>query len=71
MEVCNIVREVVIKTALRKNVCEEAKWLPEETLKIAKKIRDMKGKGERVRYNKWNADFQRIAKRDKKGFISE
>jgi len=71
MEVCNIVQEVVIKTVLKKNVCEEAKLLPEETLKIAKKIRDMKGKGERVRYNKWNADFQRIAKSDKKGFISE
>ena len=71
MEVCNIVWEVVIKTILKKNVCEEAKWLPEEALKIAKKRRDMKGKGERVRYNKWNADFQRIAKSDKKGFISE
>ena len=71
MEVCNIVWEVVIKTIFKKNKREEAKWLPEETLKIAKKIRDMKGKGERVRYNKWNADFQRIAKSDKKGFISE
>ena len=71
MEVCNIVREVVIKTILKKNKCENAKWLPEEALKIAEKIGEVKGKGERVRYNKWNADFQRIAKRDKKGFISE
>ena len=71
MEVCNTVREVVIKTVLKKNICEEAKWLPEEALKIAKKIREVKSKGERVRYNKWNAVFQRIAKRDKKGFISE
>ena len=63
--------EVVIKTILKKNKCEKAKWLPEEALKIAKKIRELKGKGERVRYNKWNADFQRIAKRDKKVFISE
>ena len=50
MEVCNIVWEVVIKTILKKNICEEAKWLPEEALKIAEKIREVKGKGERERY---------------------
>ena len=71
MEVCNIVWEVVIKTILKKNKCYKAKWLPEEALKTAEKIREVKGKGERERYNKWNADFQRIARRGKKVFISE
>ena len=71
MEVRNIVREVVIKTVLNKNKCEKAKWLPEEALKIAEKIREVKGKGEREGYTQWNADFQRIARRDKKVFISE
>ena len=71
MEVCNIVQEVVIKTILKKNKYEKAKWLPEEALKIAEKIREVKGKGERERYIQWNADFQRIARRDKKVFISE
>ena len=50
MEVCNLVREVVIKTILKKNKCKKAKWLPEEALKIAEKIREVKGKGERERY---------------------
>ena len=71
MEVCNIVREVVTKTILKKNKCEKAKWLPEEALKTAEKIREVKGKGERERYTQWNADFQRIARRNKKVFISE
>ena len=71
MEVCNIVQEVVIKTILKKNKYEKAKWLPEEALKIAEKIREVKGKGERERYTQWNADFQRRARRDKKVFISE
>jgi len=70
MEVCNIVREVVIKPSSRKT-CYKAKWLPEEALKTAEKIREVKGKGERKRYTQWNADFQRIARRDKKVFISE
>ena len=51
MEVCNIVQEVVMKTILKKNKCEKTKWLPEEALKIAEKIREVKGKGERERYN--------------------
>ena len=71
MEVCNIVQEVVIKTIIKKNKCEKAKWFPKEALKIAEKIREVKGKGERERYTQWNADFQRIARRDKKVFISE
>ena len=71
MEVCNIVWEVVTKTILKKNKCENAKWLPDEALKISEKIREVKGKGERERYTHWNADFQRIARRNKKVFISE
>ena len=71
MEDCNIVWEVVIKTILKKNKCYKAKWLPEEAFKTAEKIREGKGKGERERYTQWNADFQRIARRDKKVFISE
>ena len=70
MDVCNIVPEVVIKTILKKNRCQKAKWLPEEGLKIPEKIREVKGKGERERYTQWNADFQIIARRDKKVFIS-
>ena len=66
-----MVQEVVIKTILKKNKCDKAKWLPEEALKVAEKIREVKGKGERERYTQWNADFQRIARRDKKIFISE
>ena len=50
MEVCNIVQEVVTKTIPKKNKCEKAKWLPEEALKIAEKIREVKGKGERKSY---------------------
>ena len=71
MEVCNIVWEVVIKIILKKNKCYKAKWLPEEALKTAEKIREVKGKGEGERYNKWNADFQRIARRVKKAFLNE
>ena len=63
--------EVVIKTILKKNKCDKAKWLPEEALKVAEKIREVKDKGERERYIQWNADFQRIARRGKKVFISE
>ena len=62
MEPCNIEWEVVIITILKKNKCEKTKWLPEEALKIAEKIREVKGKGERERYTQWNTDFQRIAR---------
>ena len=62
---------MVIKTILKKNKCEKAKWLPEEALKIAEKIREVKGKGEKERYTQWNAEFWRIARKDKKVFISE
>ena len=71
MEDCNIVWEVVIKTILKKNKCDKAKWLPVEALKLAEKKREVKGKGERERYTQWNADFQRRARREKKVFISE
>ena len=71
MEACNIVWEVNVKTILKENKSEKAKWLPEEGLKIPEKIREVKGKGERERYTQWNADFQRRARREKKVFISE
>ena len=71
MEVCNIVREVVTKTIPKKKKCEKTKWLPEEALKTAEKIREVKGKRERERYTQWKADFQIIAREYKKVFISE
>ena len=71
MEGCNIVWEVIIKTIFKKNKCEKPKWLPEEALKIAEKIGEVKGKGERERYIQLNADYQMGARRDKKVFISE
>ena len=71
MEVCNIVWEVVTKTIPKRNKYEKEKWLPEEVLKTAEKIREVKGKGKRERYSQWNADLQRKARRDKKDFISE
>ena len=54
------------KTILKKNKSEKAKWLPEEALKIAEKIREVKGKGEREKYTHLNAEFQRIARRENK-----
>ena len=71
MEGCNIVWEVVTKTIPKKNKCEKEKGLPEEALKTAEKIREVKGKGKNERYAQWNAEFWRIARKDKKVFISE
>ena len=71
MEVQDIVQEAGIKTIPKKNKCKKAKWLSEEALQIAEKRREVKGKGERERYTHMNADFQRIARRDKKIFLSE
>ena len=71
MEVHNTVREVVTKTIPKKNKRYKANWLPEEALKTAEKIREVKGRGERERYTKWNADFQRMTRGYKKVFISE
>ena len=70
-EVCNIVQEAVTKTIPKKKKCKKAKWLSEETLQIAEKRREAKGKGEEERYTYLNAEFQRIARRDKKAFLSD
>ena len=78
-EVHNIVQEVVIKTMPKKKKCKKAKWLSEEALQIAEKRREVKGKGEKERYTHLNSEFQRIlerifqriARRDKKAFLSD
>ena len=70
-EVRDIVEETGIKTIPKKKKCKKAKWLYEETLKIAVKRRDAKSKGEKERYKHLNAEFQRIERRDKKAFFSE
>ena len=70
-EVHNIVQEEEIKTIPKKKKCERAKWLSEEVLQIALKRREVKGKGEKERYIHQNAEFQRIARRDKKAFLTE
>ena len=61
----------MIKTISKKKKCKKAKWLPEEVLQIPEKRREAKGKGEKERYNHLNAEFQRIARRDKKAFLNE
>ena len=66
MEARDIVQEAVIKTIPKKKKCKKAKWLFEEALQIVVNRRDMKGKGEKERYTHSNAEFQRIARRDKK-----
>ena len=71
MQVGNTVQEVVIKTIPKKKKCKKAKWLSEEALRVAEKRRDVKGKGEKERYTHLKAEFQRIARRDKKGFLSD
>ena len=68
-EVHNVVQVVVIKTNPKKKKCKKAKWLSEEALQIAEKRREAKGKGEKQRYTHLNSEFQRIARRDKKGFF--
>ena len=60
----------MIKTICKKKKCKKAKWLSEEALQIAEKRRDTKGKGEKERYTHLNAKFQRIARKDKKDFLS-
>ena len=71
MEVHDIIQETGIKTIPKKKKCKKAKWLSEEALQIAVKRRDMKSKGEKETYTHLNAEFQRIARRDKKGFPSD
>ena len=66
MEVHNIVQEAVMKTIPKKKKCKKAKWLSEEALQIAVKRREAKSKGEKERYTHLNAEFQRIARREKK-----
>ena len=70
-EVRNIVQEVVIKTIPKNKKCKEAKWLSEKALQITMKRREVKGKRERERYTHLNAEFQKIARRDKKAFLSD
>ena len=70
-EVCDIVQEAVIKTITKKKKCKKAKWLSEDTLQIAEKRREAKGKGEKERYIHLNAELQIIARRDRKAFPSE
>ena len=71
MEVCDIVQETGIKTILKKKKRKKAKWLSEEALQIAVKRREVKNKGEKERYTHLNAEFQRIARRDKKDFLGD
>ena len=70
-EVCDIVPEAMIKTIPKKKKCKKAKWLSEEALQISEKRRRGKIKGEKERYIHLNAEFQRIARRDKKAFLSD
>ena len=71
MEVRDVVQETGIKTIPMENKCKKAKWLSEEALQVAVKRRDAKNKGEKERYKHLNAEFQRIARRDKKAFFSD
>ena len=71
MEVCGIVQETGIKTIPEKKKCKKAKWLSEEALQITVKKRKAKSKGEKEKYTHLNAEFQRIARRDKKAFLSD
>ena len=70
-EVHDIVQETGIKTIPKEKKCNKAKWLSEEALQIAVKRREAKSKGEKERYTRLNAEFQRIARRDKKAFLSD
>ena len=71
MHVHVVVQEAVIKIIPKNKKCKKAKWLSEEVLQIAVKRRDMKAKGEKERYTHLNAQFQRVAKRDKKAFLRD
>ena len=71
MEVCNFVQKTVIKTIPEKKKCKKAKWLSEKGLQIAEKRREVKGKGEKESYTHLNAEFQKIARRAKKAFLSD
>ena len=70
-EVRDVVQETGIKTIPMEKKCKKAKWLSEEALQIAVKRRELKSKGEKERYKHLNAEFQRIARKDKKTFLSD
>ena len=70
-EVRNTIQEVVIKTIPKKKKCKKAKWLSNEALQTVEKRRETKGKGENERHTHLNAEFQRIASRGKKAFLSD
>ena len=70
-EVHDIVQEAVIKTIPKKKKCKKAKWLSDKALQIAEKRREAKGKGEKERYTHLNTEFQRIARRAMKIFLSD
>jgi len=70
-EVHDIVPKAVIKAISKKKKCKKAKWLSDEALQLAEKRREVKGKGEKERYTHLNAEFQRIARRDQKAFLSD
>ena len=70
-EVPDIVKETGIKTIPMEKKCKKSKWLPGEALQIAVKRREAKSKGEKDRYAHMNAEFQRIARRDKRAFLSD
>ena len=69
-EVRDLVQEAMIKTVFKKKTCKKAKWLSYDALHINVKRREVKSKGEKERYTHLNTEFQRIARRDKKAFIS-
>ena len=71
MEVCDIVQETGIKTIPKKKKCKNAKWLSEEALQIVVKRREVKSRGGKERHTHLNAEFQRIAKRNKKAFLRD
>ena len=71
MEVHDIVQETVIKIIPKKKKCKKAKWLSEKALQIAVNRREPKGKGEKERYSHLNAEFQKIARRDKRAFLRD
>ena len=71
MEVHNIVQEAVINIIPKKNKFKKVKWISQEALQIGEKRREVKGKGEKERYTHLNTEFQRIASRDKKAFLSD
>ena len=69
-EVCDTVQQAGMKTIPKKKKCKKAKWLSEEALQVAER-REVKSKGDKERYSYLNAEFQRIARRDKKAFLSD